>query len=301
MANIEFCGTSGGNTGLPRCDIRIGIPTGVLFVPRDATITPEQGDDLLTLIQTKAKDANPLQRWYPIFGVQNITDSSEEAVTGNLAATGYSEKLRDGAAIYLLEYPASLCKSKILKQFDQWNGGIFIITSDNRLWGRGQRDGSLAPYLPSSVYVYGGGWSDGQNIITSKLNINFGEQGNFIELSAFFGFEVNDDILSIVGLQTAQIVPTATAKTYRVLTKCDKLNLYDLYSTELADDALWIVTVASTGATVAVTAVAANASRDFTLTFTEPAEKYYVSLAGLAALEAAGIVGYESEQLAVIP
>jgi hypothetical protein len=43
------------------------------------------------------------------------------------------------------------------------------------------------------------------------------------------------------------------------------------------------------------------ATKSFTLTFTAPAEKFYVSLADVSDLEAAGIVGYESDTLTVNP
>jgi hypothetical protein len=149
--------------------------------------------------------------------------------------------------------------------------------------------------------VYGGGFNDGQNIITSKLQINFGAQGEFIELSGFFGFEEDDDINSIVGLQTVNIVPTGTTK-YKVVTKCDKQNLYDLYSSQIGNKNVWSVTKASDGTAVTISTVTANAAtKDFTVTFSAPSEKYYVSLVSVSALETAGVVGYESERLTVNP
>jgi hypothetical protein len=279
----------------------MNTPTGVIFVPRDASISEADADDLIATIQSRIKDDSSLLRWYPVIGIEQITDSSEEPVTGNLAATGYSEKLRDGAAIYLFEYPARVCKAKVLKQFDQWDGGAYVITGDKKLWGRVMQDNSLAPYLPSSVAVYGGGFNDGQNIITSKLQINFGAQGAFIERSGFFGFEEEDDIDSIVGLQTANILSSGTLK-YKAVTKCDRQNLYDLYGSTLAATTLWKVTKASDGSSVTVTAVTGNAStKDYSLTFTAPSEKYFVSLAAVSVLEAAGIVGYEFDRLTVNP
>ena len=301
MANTDFCGSTGGNTGAPRCDVKLETPTGILFVPRDTVVTATDADDLLGFIQGKAREDSTMLRWYPILGIEQITDSSEEPVTGNLAATGYSEKLRDGASIYLFEYPARLCRAKALKQFDQWDGGAYLITSDKKLWGRMQKDGSLAPYLPSSVSVYGGGFSDGQNIVTSKLNVNMGPQGKFIEQSGFFGFEVDDDIDAIIGLQTVFLNPVG-ANQYQVITKCDRTNLFDLYNTELADDTLWEVTEAASGATTTITSVSANAAnKSFTVVFTAPTGKYYVSLAKVSVLENKGVVGYESELLSVKP
>lgn len=302
MANTDFCSTSGGNTGLPQCDVKMETPVGVLFVPRNAVIAATEGDDLLKFIQDKTKENSSLLRWFPILGIEQITDSSEEPVTGNLASTGYSEKLRDGASIYMFEYPARLCKAKALKQFDQWNGGVYFITSDFKLWGKMQKDGSLVPYTPSSVAVYGGGFGDGQNIITSKLQINMGPQGKFIEQSGFFGFDSEDDIDTITGLQTIILAPTGTANQYQVLTKCDRMNLYDLYNTELANGTAWKATLASTGADVILSGVTANAGdKSFTVAFgAAPTESYYLSLADVSALETEGIVGYESEKLKII-
>ncbi|MDR1594297.1 MAG: hypothetical protein LBS43_07435 [Prevotellaceae bacterium] len=301
MANITFCGTSGGNVGLPRCDVKMNTPIAVIFAPRDAKISKSDADDLIALIKAKSKDDSSLLRWYPVVGIEQITDSSEEPVTGNLAATGYTEKLRDGATIYLFEYPARLCKAKALKQFDQWDGGVCVISNDKKLWGRVTADGSLAPYLPSSVAVYGGGFNDGQNVITSKLQINFGQQGQFIEESGFFGFEEDDDISGLTGLQNLVIAATGTNK-FSVTTKCDRVNLFDLYADELADVDLWKVTKASDGSAVTVSAATKNATtKDFTVTFTAPTVKYYVSLAAVSDLEAKGIVGYESGRLTVNP
>jgi hypothetical protein len=278
----------------------MNTPIGVIFVPRDTEIKDAEADNLIGLILSKIKNDNSLSRWYPILGIKQITDNSEEPVMGNLSGTGYTEKLRDGASIYLFEYPAKLCRSKVLDSFDQWDGGVYLISSDKKLWGRVNPNNALAPYLPETVSVYGGGFNDGQNIITSKLQINFGLQGAFIKKSAFFGFENDDDLDSIVGLQDV-IITAVAANRFSLTTKCNRINLFDAYSTILNATTLWKVTKAD-GAAVSVSAVTANATtKDFTLTFTAPATKYYVSLANVSTLEAAGVVGYESVKLTINP
>ena len=122
--------------------MRALVITGVIFSPKNAKI-PVGTEDVKSFLKGKFKEVVKENRFFPAFDSLTTTDSSEDAVIGTLAG-GYSEKLRDGNAIYQFDYPFGLCKAKSLRQFDGWNGGVFLVSKEGYVIGRKQSNGDLA-------------------------------------------------------------------------------------------------------------------------------------------------------------
>jgi len=103
-------------------------------------------------------------------------------------------------------------------------------------------------------------------------------------------FEVEDTIKGLLNLQLHSILVAAGKVTVGIRTEGDKVDVYPLYSTELAVVTLWKVTNVATGLAVVPTTVAINAAKsgwDVTL----PVGTYQIGLASPEALSVATIGG----------
>jgi hypothetical protein len=299
MAN--FCESAGGNTGRPACDLRALVITGVIFSSKNAKI-PAGTEDVKSFLQGKFKEVVKANRFFPAFDSLTITDSSEDAVIGTLAG-GYSEKLRDGNAIYQFDYPFGLCKAKSLRQFDGWNGGVFLVSKEGYVIGRKQGNGDLAAFVPASVYTKSKTLGDGQNPAVFSLIINFGDSGVFLNTMSITEKIPDFDAEEFTGIIDVELSVAGQDSGYvdvLVQTKCDGVNLLDTYATELASAAAWKLISATTGDVATITSVAAQAgTKSFRVSTQSNNDTFKLSLADISTLETAGIEGYESNTITV--
>lgn len=287
----NYCTSIGGNTGIGECDPFIGSISGLIMTPRTATITEQDAEDLLAFLIKKAKAQSG--RYFPLLNVGNITDNTTEPTEGTLASTDYTRQLKGSKSIYLLEWDTTLCLSKVMAKYNNYQGGIFIITEDAKLWGRyNSSDGSLSPFTPfAPLSVYGAVFGDAQNLGTQKLKLNLGSQSTLIRTAGFFSFSDEDVISNILGVTDVELKSVGNSS-LQVLESCGGKNLYDAHSTPLASPDLWTVT--KDGVPVSITTVTADSDRQaFTLVPTLTVGTYKVSLAAIEKLEEAGVVGYE--------
>jgi hypothetical protein len=290
----NYCTAIGGNTGRnANCDPILAEISGMIMTPTNAKVTEEDAQDLLSFLIGKAKAAT--DRWFPLLGMQNVTDNTTEPTSGTLATTQYSRQLSGSKNIYLLEVDTSICLAKVWSKYNQYKGGIYIITGDGRFFGRENKaDGSLSPFIPfSPLSVYGAVFGDGQNLGTQKMNLNLGDQSRIINTIGFFSFNDDDIIDNIVGLTDVNVKRTA-AGSFQVVMGCGGDNLYDSYNEQLATPALWRL-VKADGTPVEITNVNPDDdTKAFTISPAIAAGTYSISLAGVADLEAAGVTGYEN-------
>ncbi|MDR1199984.1 MAG: hypothetical protein LBK94_13410 [Prevotellaceae bacterium] len=300
---MDLCTNSGGNTGIGACDLSSSklTPIGIIFVPKNAQI-PLETADILSFLDVKFKEDSRQARWYPMLGIQAIADSSEEAQMATLAL-GYSEKIRNGNAIYQFDIPFSLCKAKTVIPFDGWNGGIYFILSSGLIMGRKDRKGqNLFPIIPLQTNITNAqllslGTTDAR-VVSIQINLN--DKLRLVDIVDFLTIE-DFDTTDINGIIDVDLLPGAVATGYvdiKVQTKCDAVNLFDTYQVELAAKALWVLINKSTGAVATIATVEAQAGTK-AFRVSADAGTYLLSLVSVSALETAHIAGYESNQITV--
>lgn len=299
---MNFCKTSGGNTGKVECDISSLLIKAFILVPRTASI-PKDTEDIMDFLDGKFKDDNPRLRYYPIANVKGATNNSEEYISGALGY-GDPEKLRNGNSIYQFDWKFTICFAKSIIPFDNWSGGVYLVSEEGIILGKNSRDKTaLVPYIPKSFFVTGANLlADGTNPQPISISANFGDKLDFVRLAQIM--QINDfDIDDLKGLQdlelTAKTGVAPTSADVTVATKCAGVNLYDTYKTELTAVGNWVVVNKTTGAAVTPTSVEAqDTTKTFRLTLAA-AGTYLVSLAAVLVLEAAGVSGYESNSITV--
>jgi hypothetical protein len=295
---MNFCTNSGGNTGIGACDLLSSkmTPTGLIFVPKNTSI-PKATTDVQAFLDGKFKENVKVNRYFPLVGFGAITDSSEEAQVATMAL-GYSEKIRNGNAIYQFDIPFSLCKAKKVIQFDGWKGGVYLLLSTGMVMGRRSNDGAnLLPLVPLQLDITNAqllslGTTDARVV---SIQINLDDKLRLVDIADFVMIDNfdKDAINGIIDVEVSVVSQGAGYVDVLVQTKCDGVNLFDAYSTELALAAVWKLVDATSGAPVVPTSVSAQEGSK-SIRINANVGSYQLSLAPIATLETNGIEGYES-------
>lgn len=292
-----------GNTGIGRCALIPSYIVGMIIVPNNFLITEANSVNLQTFMDDAAKNPSKPNRIFPIHNFVGLTDNSEDVVTESLGY-GYTVPIRDGNYSWTFRFiQGGVCLLKALQSYNGSNVTVLFYDSNGVVYGRNTANGLMGVPL---ISFFAGKWTltDSTTVATFAVTVTFepkylNQDLGFIKDEAFTASDViglQDVNINAVGAQTATILSvSATAA-------CGGENLFDLYSDELADGALWDVRNGSTGAALTVTSVAANAvNKTFTITLSAArTNATIVGLAGTDVLEAAGIMGIESKPV-VIP
>ena len=159
MANVICnCSTGGGNTGTPSCygvfDVTIQAIL-VEYFKADGSIngidisTLSAGGTILdqTYLDSKVKNVNSNERWYPTPALKNIVDERADDIT---------ETFEDSTEIFIQEgartFEGLIIKGDpiMLGALQAWrcvDAGVFLIDKSGNLIGDGSREGFLDPIL----------------------------------------------------------------------------------------------------------------------------------------------------------
>jgi len=309
---LQSCAGNFGNTGFGECFTDFGMPKFIFFVPRGF-----KGD--LTSIATIKADLEallledvPSQRGYPVNGIVNVTSNSEDVVVQTFN-TGAIAKVRDGNYDMTFQWiQGGFCLLYGLLKGNGKNQPFFIGTDNGFLIGTDTGDGLLSPIKPNFVNANKFTWSDGTNVSAYTLRLNFepaqvNQNVNFVDFSSDGGLSYFEGLQGLQNVNLAQ----AAARALGVLkvkasTSCGSVDMYDLYSADLAVVGAWVATNRLTGNVITITSVAVDANaKAWTITlntsdpdYTATAGDILISLAGPTELAAIDVVGYESNKLA---
>lgn len=303
VLNYKECAGGGANTGYGNCYLDPKAIAMIILAPSTFRFTEAQlqtKEAFMIALEAAISADLPQNRLYPSPPVEGITDNSEATV---FATLGYGAQypVRDG--YYNIQYQflkGGVCALKSLQSFNGTGWDAFLVDQDGTLIGR-KVGKELAPAKLSFFFAPKWNMSDGTNpagyffalsMKPDSINKNIG----FVSLDSGV-------VLDLMGLQNISLqlsVPRAAGVIrFKAVVGCSGVDMYDQYSTQIADADNFIVRNAA-GALVPVTSVAANiGTKDFTLTMdtTSPnytlAGDYYVNGAAVSVLTANGIEGYE--------
>ncbi|MDR1199591.1 MAG: hypothetical protein LBK94_11395 [Prevotellaceae bacterium] len=295
------CTNVGGNTGVGACDLNSQRIDGFIFVPKNAAI-PKDTTDLVDFLVKQINLDSKGQRYFPLFNIDQATNNSEEAQVGTFGY-GRTVKQRNGNTVMRWDFGFSLCKAKTIIQFDGWNQGIFLVSSEGYLIGKNSLDKkNLVPIIPQQFDVVAADFFD---IGTSDLqavgvSVNFGDKLKLIEQAQFLkadSFDA-DQLQGLVDVELEIVSKGTGVVNVSVTTKCGDVNLFDTYQTELELADVWKAIDKVTGSAVTVTGVEPKPlTKSFELSL--PTGTYLLSLAAVSVLTQKGIAGYESDSITV--
>lgn len=292
----NLCQQSEVNLGRVACDVKMGVPTGIILGYGITLITEADANDLTKMLAKTQGDSYRARLQPYTSGFQQVTDNSTEPTVDTQSSTGYSEKLADGSIVFAFGFPNKVCLGKQVMALEDAGFTRAFVIAGGYVWGIPSGN-SLQGFPIKSLYTTGAGFNT-DSVKPIQLNVNFGSDKDF-DLNRE-GFKLAYPSENIVGLDTYAVTATATAKQYTLQAPCTGSNPYDLYKEELSKPAAWKVT-GRDGSAIEVSGVTADDNAQaFTLAFNAPAGTgYTVNLASPSALAKAGVSGIIGKPLTV--
>jgi len=302
ILNYKNCEVSGANTGYGDCFIDLKNIVGGVLVPVGRVYTALELATPATLLEAIKADilAAASLRAYPMGTYEALTDSSDAPTKATL---GYGRVAITREGFYNLSFQfidGGLCLSNALRKFNTQNKAVILWDANGVMAGY-KVDDTLKGIPLTLFYQNPLKLSDGSNPTAYVTDISF-LKPYLNELIGFVQMNIGD-LVALRGLQNIVLYETTGSNLpilkIKAKTGCNGFDLYDTYSAELADDALWTA-VNDNGEVIAITSVVVDATlKAWTVTVDSGDPNYPTSggvLIGLASaldLFNAGIEGFE--------
>lgn len=303
VANTPACSTGGkGNTGIASCNFDLKRIAGIIAVPISSSLTAADVLDLKTTLQAKCVLDDRNARYYPIFNVTGIEDSSAAA---DYYTSGYGdmEKTTDGKYhLTMTVRDGGLCRHVNLRDFENEEHRYYLCDEYGQILGTKNSSGdgtgltgtlTVMPFkMPTATEP-----SLYQFKITFEQPDEINNRTKVWYVDTDKGINWKRDILGCLEVELYTLANVVGTLTVGIRTACGKTNLYDTYDDEFASAALWNCINVATGGAVTISAVAKNTTlKAWDLSITNPtspsaALPVIVSLDGPATLVAASIGG----------
>lgn len=308
VKNVKVaCVTDNGNTRVGDCWNDIGVPRGIIFVPKNKTYTTASISAFLAALLPDLLADDPQGRAYPVQNIVEITDTTTKPNVQTFPGDG--SQITSGENAYTMTYrwvDGGFCLQYALRSSRGQTKAFFVIDSYGQLIGTDGGAGLIKGIIGYN-YTNPFTWATtNAAVATYDTMLSFRpEQVN--ENIAILDFNANGGLgylSSLEGLFNVNIsqaaAPTATVVTVKAnVTGCGSSDLYDLYADALAVVGAWKVTDTANGGTIVVSAVAKSAgTHGWALTLTSAAGKTVkVGLVGPTELDAIDVSGYASDTL----
>lgn len=313
MASISLCGSVGANTRGIACDVRRGNILAIILGSASFN-TSEYATSAAfkTALQGYLKLETGLSdKLYPFPQARTITDNTE-APTNATLGDGTVVPIREGKPAYTVE---SLIGSLQEKQMRKFNGQIvpvFIFDDNGRVWGKQDINGDFVG-INAQLYTQGAGFGNFSDAKTTKTTVSFQSAKDFFDFGAFA--QTDFDVSDLQGLYDVTLTELShVSNAYKIAANVKTLNInspvnmYDTYSTQLANGSMWVAKTGATfGTTLAITSVVVDAAtKSWVVTFDTTAfgalaslAKIKLSLVPPTALEAGSVFDIESVPLII--
>jgi hypothetical protein len=254
---INCSGGGTANTGVFACELKPGIFRGAILIPENAEYTQTQLAAFDAVLQAAAKADSPTSRIYPIKTFMAMNDNSTEDTT---TETGYGNvlKAKDGLTVLEFQLNNGLSSWANLAAFDNQYSNFRVLYMDetnNGILGTQKSNGKYTGFKLNQLSMPNPKWSTGSdpfNFMVTFGHASKSEMENFM----FVQFGDDQDVMTVVdGL--LEIQPTLQGAlsgggVATITCRSGAQDLYDLYSSNLAQVTAWIATNRATGAAITV-------------------------------------------------
>jgi hypothetical protein len=294
LLNDPGCATYGGNTGTPGCAFYPDQIVGAILIPEEKEFSNSDLDTFIATCQTLMLSA-PATRIYPIFRFDAITDNTEDI---SIKTLGYGGKqvTKEGKRDYTFEmYQGGFCHNAQLRKFNNDKSKkVLLIDAKNIVYGVRTAADGLKGFSLDFFHAYDWKVNTGEEASKFMVRFAFAKVREFNEDLGYFdaGQDVEDALKGILDVELVDLGSRTTTKehTIGIRTVCDKVNLYDAYSTLIDTNFATVFTATKAGVTANPTDCAPNALlKGWTLTFA--ATGTHVITMGTPAALAALLIG----------
>lgn len=311
MINTFTCQSAGGNTGIGDCSLEISKIVGFFLVNKDFALSVADLADNAALQSALIAASQADSRSERIFPVHNLVDIADNTADPTEQTFGYGPSVIVQDGPYNWTFPflrGGICLLKSLQTFNGSDIRVIFYDSNGTLFG--WRVGDTLKGVPLTQF-YANPWRPNTGAATMVTNVRMSFDPIYLNQQLGFVKVTDFALSSIEGLQNIAIrqsgVQAKPVYKVKLFAGCAGVDLYEQYSTELADPALWVATNKATGAVITITSVAVDANiKGFTVTLSAVDTDYpavgsiLLTLAPVSDLVAAGVVGFEGLTLTIV-
>ena len=272
LLNDPGCSTYGKNTGTPGCAFNPDQIIGAILIDKDKVFSNSDLESFVTTLQALTI-AGTGTRVYPIFRFDGVTDNTEDI---SIKTLGYGGKqvTKEGKYDLLFDMvQGGHCHNVQLRAFNYDKGKKVLFVDKNNIV-LGVTDGSdgMKGFSLDFVHTYPFKVNSGEDAAKYMIRFALARPEEMNEELVYFdaGESIEDAIKGLLDIEMYNIgAGSATKKhTIGIRTKCDKVSLYDAYSSIFVTSFATIFTATKSGvAANPVAAVAVPASKGIELEF----------------------------------
>lgn len=262
---INLTTTLGGNTGKTSGDVRMGRISALLLTREKEFSAAERADvesfeeALQESILLSRTDANKI---FVFTGFREVEDTTGDPATATLA-DGYEEVLTDPLVKAVLRHTKGAAETQSLVAFNGWNDRVYVVDDKKIVWGLSTTDGGMRGFSVGFLYSQAPKFGGSGAINTNQVRITLGDADEF-KSAGLVALKLDTAISAMDNLIDVDLLEVAAASGYAfkigAYTKYAGTNIYDNYADALEDDAAWVATIKTTGASVGIASVAKDAT-----------------------------------------
>lgn len=304
---LNLCGVNLPNSGAALCDKEMGIPqfliAGDKGFDNTETLTSAAFKAALKAAGLVARNTSGKLITLPL--AQDVQNRTGDNVTGTLNQ-GFTEVIRQGLPAFDLGVKISNKHSQLFTPLNNQDLSIFVVDHNLNVWGAIDDNNKFVGFS-SKLFSGGDNFTDGQNSKTQLISWSITDIVQFKTAARYMpidfsvkSYGVLKDVYLEEAAANASNVFKVTGKIRTGRVHLD-LDVYADYSTAMANAARWTLINATTGASITLTSVAANAAGYWDVTIDSTAytalgsgAKMILSWAAPATLDAANVTGVES-------
>jgi len=302
ILNTTICDNNGANTGFGDCAIDPKLPQFIIRVPKSFELTEANMVDSATVmakLDAATKADLFADRIFPYPQQVLVTDNSTDTTYQTLGA-GFNVPVNEGMYDWTLQFiKGGKCLNDKLRAFNKSdNDYFFVVDADGRLFGR--KVGTSLKGIPAN-YIF----TDKLKIATDATITVYAYRVNFLpnyfnENGGSIPLDLGElqELSGLNNIIPSLVAPRATTTFgFRATTGCGGINLYDQYSTQLADPALY--EFIRSGTSIVISSVTAVPStKSFTVVLASSGAGTFGG-STVTLLDAAGVVGFEIQDIYV--
>lgn len=309
LLNIGVCGADGElATGKPFCDLIKGRMKGVIFADNGVTFSEADMASQTTFaaaVQTKSRAARG-SRIYPIWNLNNFEDKTGDPNRGGVGNLTTKQIITSSPIPQFdIAHSGGELLHKKLLQLEVGSYDIFLVDSNNVVYGKATSTGELGGYTIYQNYVYPSKFIVSDAVNQFRFEVTLDSYQEYRDSASFFA--ADSSIADINGINNVVVTlfnQTTNVAKIKLVADGGK-NLFDLSSikTAMTTAGSIIATNKQTGASFTITSVAATdtTNKVFTVTLDNTAygllssgDKVTIDMAAPSVLYANAIDGFES-------
>lgn len=274
---LSLCGRSTANTGEIACDKSRGVLKKIFIFNGEIDSADYETEDELfnKLVEYSKLSKSATNKVFPINEAQEITDNSEQNVTGTLGL-GFTTVLREGKPAYQIKLFAGSDLLKRLRTFNNQTVRILEWDANSTLWGT--KSGSKYKGFQAKLFFSGNKLATGQNVEEGVVTVTISilSTSEYFDNAYWASLTGNiEDIKPLIDVNMVKVSNASNVHQISFIAPGSNIiggyNIYSDYGTELAALAANFTAFSGAGSNpttpLTITSVTANSTLG-TLAFT---------------------------------